>query len=119
MTATYNDAKPLILTIEDAIEKKNFFDINVPSVKLGKFSASFSRLSTKKRLHRNYRGHLHMFVLSHCSGKDIAVALKECDTVIKGEVVVGSQHHFYMETLSAAATPTVSYTSAAMARLRI
>jgi xanthine dehydrogenase molybdopterin-binding subunit B len=59
-----------------------------------------------------------MFVLVHCSGKDITAALKECDTVIKGEVVVGSQHHFYMETLSAAATPTVSYVNAAMPRLR-
>jgi hypothetical protein len=46
VTATYTDAKPLILTIEDAIAKKNFFDINVPPVKLGKFSASFSRLLT-------------------------------------------------------------------------
>lgn len=48
-------------------------------------------------------------VSSQRAGKDITTALAECDKIVEGEVEVGNQHHFYMETQAAAAAPTVRH----------
>nr|QEO19121.1 rosy [Rhagovelia antilleana] len=67
---TYEDLKPLIITIEDAIREKSFLD-EIRTIKNG----------------------------------DCESAFKTVDHILEGEVRVGGQEHFYLETHAALAIP--------------
>ncbi|GAB0094386.1 Xanthine dehydrogenase [Sergentomyia squamirostris] len=67
----YEDLSPVIVTIEDAIKHKSFFDVPTTTILKG----------------------------------NIDMAFKEADHLIEGEVRMGGQEHFYMETHGAIAVP--------------